>query len=124
MVFTQQDSEKLYQSLERFKRLLRKCPQHNLSLAQQVERFYDGLSDSARSYLDAVTSGEFDSLSAQGGWELINKMAARAMNSSSDRQNRRGGMEIEAYDRMGESNKKISKQMAAMQQKFQTRQIT
>src|ERR1044072_5315269 len=123
MGFTQLDSENLYEALERFKRLLRKCPQHNLTLAQQVEIFYDGLSDSARANLDAAANGEFDSLPVQGGWDLINKMAARAMNSSSERQNRRGVMEIEAYDHMVASNKKLSQQMTAMQQQFQAAQV-
>src|ERR1044072_9752949 len=61
----------MYEALERFKKLLRKCPQHNLTLAQQVERFYDGLSASARANLDAAANGEFDALPAQGGWDLI-----------------------------------------------------
>src|ERR1044072_2076380 len=99
------------QALERFKKLLKKCPQHSLTLAQQVDRFYDGLSDSARANMDATANGEFDALPAHRGWDLINNMAARAMNSSSERQNKRGVMEIEAYDRMVESNKKLSKQM-------------
>src|ERR1044072_2969441 len=119
MTFTHVDSENMYEALERFKKLLRKCPQHSLTLAQQVDRFYDGLSDSARANMDAAANGEFDALPAQRGWDVINNMAARAMNSSSDRQNRRGVMEIGAYDRMVESNKKLSMQMAAMQQQFQ-----
>src|ERR1044072_6637179 len=123
MIFTQLDSENMYEALERFKRLLRKCPQHNLTLAQQVERFYDGLSDSARVNMDAAANGEFDSLPAQRGWDLINNMAARAMNSSSDRQNRREVMEIEAFDRMVDSNKKLSKQRSVMQQQFRAAQI-
>ena len=73
--------------------------------------------------MDAAANGEFDSLSTQGGWDLINKMAARAMNFSGDRQNRRGVMEIEAYDRMIESNRKLSQQMTALQQQFLAAQI-
>ncbi|XP_057432471.1 uncharacterized protein LOC130725241 [Lotus japonicus] len=124
LVFKQEDTENLHEALERFKKLLRKCPQHNLTLGAQVERFYDGLTDSARSNLEAAASAEFDALSAQAGWDLINKMAESAVNSTNDRQNRRGVLEIEAYDRMVASNKQLSQQMTAIQRQFQAAKIS
>ncbi|XP_057441160.1 uncharacterized protein LOC130733103 [Lotus japonicus] len=124
LIFKQEDTENLHEALERFKKLLRKCPQHNLTLGAQVERFYDGLADSARSNLEAAASGEFEALSAQAGWNLINKMAESAVNSTNDRQNRRGVLEIEAYDRMVASNKQLSQQMTAMQRQFQAAKIS
>ncbi|XP_057446113.1 uncharacterized protein LOC130738193 [Lotus japonicus] len=124
LVFKQEDTENLHEALERFKKLLRKCPQHNLTLGAQVERFYDGLTDSARSNLEAAASAEFDALSAQAGWDLINKMAESAVNSTNDRQNRRGVLEIEAYDRMVASNKQLSQQMTDMQRQFQAAKIS
>ncbi|MEX5523413.1 hypothetical protein, partial [Bacillus cereus] len=45
MTFTQSESENLYEAWERFKKLLRRCPQHNLNQADRVARFYDGLLD-------------------------------------------------------------------------------
>src|ERR1044072_6979798 len=85
MVFAQSESENLLEAWERFKKLLRKWPQHNLTLAEQVTKFYDGLLYSARASLDDVVNGEFEAKSPQEGKELIEKMAARAVNSSSDR---------------------------------------
>ncbi|XP_057450393.1 uncharacterized protein LOC130741551 [Lotus japonicus] len=124
LVFKQEDTENLHEALEMFKKLLRKCPQHNLTLGAQVERFYDGLTDSARSNLEAAASAEFDALSAQAGWDLINKMAESAVNSTNDRQNIRGVLEIEAYDRMVASNKQLSQQMTDMQRQFQAAKIS
>src|ERR1044072_4556765 len=79
--FAQSESENLHEAWERFKKMLRKCPQHNLTLAEQVTKFYDGLLYSVRSSLDAAANGEFDAKSPQEGKELIEKMAARAVNS-------------------------------------------
>src|ERR1044072_723975 len=41
--FAQSEAENLHEAWERFKRMLRKCPQHGLSEAEQVTKFYDGL---------------------------------------------------------------------------------
>ncbi|XP_057444161.1 uncharacterized protein LOC130736341 [Lotus japonicus] len=46
--FIQLDSENLYETWERFKRLLMKCPGHNISSADQVEKFYAALNDYTR----------------------------------------------------------------------------
>jgi hypothetical protein len=63
--FAQSESENLHEAWERFKKMLRKCPQHNLTLAEQVTKFYDGLLYSVRSSLDAAANGEFDAKSPQ-----------------------------------------------------------
>src|ERR1044072_5291130 len=83
--FAQSEAENLHEAWERFKRLLRKCPQHGFSEAEQINKFYDGLLYSVKSTLDAAARGEFDALSPQAGNELIEKMAARAVNTVSDR---------------------------------------
>jgi hypothetical protein len=63
--FAQSESEDLYEAWERFKKLLRKFPQHNLSQAKQVAKFNDGLLYYVNSTFDAVVNGEFDALPAQ-----------------------------------------------------------
>src|ERR1044072_1959190 len=118
IIFAQTEAENLYESWERFKKLLIKCPQHNMSKAEQVARFYDGLLYSAKSNLDAAARGEFDALQPQAGYDLIEKMAARAMNAVSDRQGRKGVFEVEAYDQLMASNKQLSKQIGEMQKQM------
>src|ERR1044072_2724031 len=117
--FTQLETENLHEAWERFKKMLRKCPQHNLNQAEQVSKFYDGLLYSAKSNLDAAANGEFDALLPQAGKELIDKMAARAINSNSDRQNRRSVFEVKAVNQLMASNKQMAKKMAAMQKQMQ-----
>ena len=41
--YSQEDGESLYETWERFKELLRKCPHHGLAVWQQVSTFYNGL---------------------------------------------------------------------------------
>src|ERR1044072_8337836 len=113
--FAQTESENLHEAWEHFEKMLRKCLQHNLSQAEQVAKFYDGLLYSAKSNLDAAASGEFDALQPQAGQELIEKMAARAVNTVSDRQGRRIVFEVEAVDQLMASNKQLSKQIGEMQ---------
>ena len=93
-------------------------PQHNMTKADQVARFYDGLLYSAKSNLDAAANGEFDALQPQAGYDPIEKMVARAMNAISDRQGRRGVFEVEAYDQLMASNKQLSKQIGEMQKQI------
>ncbi|XP_057436714.1 uncharacterized protein LOC130729097 [Lotus japonicus] len=49
--FIQLDSENLYETWERFKRLLMKCSGHNISTADQVEKFYAALNDYTKTSL-------------------------------------------------------------------------
>ena len=57
--FTQSEAENLHEAWERFKRLLRKCPQHNLSEVEQINKFYDELLYSVKSTLDAAARVDF-----------------------------------------------------------------
>ena len=82
--FAQSEAENLHEAWERFKRMLRKCPQHGLLEAEQVAKFYDGLLYSVKSNFDVAAKGEFDALPPREGKEIIEKMAARVVNTVSD----------------------------------------
>ncbi|GKD54069.1 hypothetical protein Tco_1287456 [Tanacetum coccineum] len=51
--FQQEPDENLYQTWERFKELLMKCPQHYLTKMQEVILFYNGLDIPTRQILDS-----------------------------------------------------------------------
>ncbi|XP_057426275.1 uncharacterized protein LOC130719681 [Lotus japonicus] len=112
--FIQLDSENLYETWERFKRLLMKCPGHNISTADQVEKFYAALNDYTRDKLDTAASGAFDALPTQPALDIINNLAARAAHSNNDRQNRKGDYEVETLDAVLASNKKLAQKVDAM----------
>ena len=56
--FAQSEAENLHEAWERFNGLLRKFPQHNLSEAEQVAKFYDGLLYFVNSTFDAAANGK------------------------------------------------------------------
>ncbi|XP_062075467.1 uncharacterized protein LOC133779529 [Humulus lupulus] len=51
------ESDQLYEAWDRFKEMLRKCPQHGIEDWFQVQSFYNGLNGPARPHIDAA-SGE------------------------------------------------------------------
>src|ERR1044072_97622 len=117
--FAQSEAENLHEAWERFKRMLRKCPQHGLSEAEQVAKFYDGLLYSVKSNFDAAAQGEFDALPPRQGKELIEKMAAKAVNTVSDRQSVKKVFEVDAVDQIIVSNRQLAKQVDEMQKQCQ-----
>ena len=55
--FKQMEGENLVEARERFHKLLRRCPHHRLTRWMQVHMFYNGLSDSTRTVIDASVGG-------------------------------------------------------------------
>ena len=55
--FKQMEGENLVEAWERFHKLLRRCPHHRLTRWMQVHMFYNGLSDSTRTFIDASVGG-------------------------------------------------------------------
>ncbi|KAM6553959.1 hypothetical protein CsatB_014721 [Cannabis sativa] len=73
--FTQQDSEFLYEAWERFKDLLRKCPNHGIEKWLQVHNFYNGLMNETRTLIDAAAGGAFMRKTANEAFDLLEEMA-------------------------------------------------
>ena len=55
--FRQFEGENLAEAWERFHELLRRCPHHRLTKWIQVHTFYNALSDSARTIINASAGG-------------------------------------------------------------------
>ena len=84
--FIQFESESLYDSWERFKDLLRKCPHHGLPEWLPIQTFYNGLAGSTRSSIDAASGGAFMAKHHTAGYELVETMAANNYQWPNDRQ--------------------------------------
>ena len=67
--------------------------------------------------------GEFDALPPQAGKEFIEKMAAREVNTVSDRQGARRVFEVEAVDQIMASTRQLAKQMYEVQKQVQDVQL-
>ncbi|KAM6601601.1 hypothetical protein CsatA_021210 [Cannabis sativa] len=83
--FTQQDSESLYEAWERFKDLLRKCPNHGIEKWLQVHNFYNGLMNETRTLIDVAAGGVFMRKSANEAFELLEEMAMTNQQWSTER---------------------------------------
>ncbi|XP_024022414.1 uncharacterized protein LOC112091909 [Morus notabilis] len=76
--FQQFEYEQLYEAWERFKEMLRKCPQHGIEDWFQVQLFYNGLTGKTKAHIDAVAGGTI--LSKTPG-DALNLFEDMAMNS-------------------------------------------
>ena len=69
--FRQFEGENLAEAWERFPELLRRCPHHRLTKWMQVHTFYNGLSDSARTIIDASTGGALMKKTTDQAYEIL-----------------------------------------------------
>ena len=69
--FKQFEGENLAQAWERFHELLRRFPHHRLTRWMQVHMFYNGLSDSARTIIDASVGGALMKKTTDKTYEIL-----------------------------------------------------
>ncbi len=74
-VFQQGSSESLSEAWERFKSLLRKCPNHGFDDKTQLYIFRHGLQQQPKMLLDATAGGSLMSKPPAEGFQLIEAMA-------------------------------------------------
>ncbi|XP_027165399.1 uncharacterized protein LOC113765424 [Coffea eugenioides] len=87
--FSQLDGESLYETWERFRELLRRCPHHGLPDWLIVQTFYNGLSFSTKTTIDAAAGGALMGKSPQEAQSLIEEMAANNYQWANERGNPR-----------------------------------
>ena len=73
--FTQKDEEMLYEAWERFKDLLHLCPHHGLQRWMIIQAFYNGVTQSVRSTIDAAAGGTLMNKTEDEAYNLIEEMA-------------------------------------------------
>lgn len=76
--FQQLDSETFHEAWERFKDMLRKCPNNGITLAQQVQYFYAGLTPPHRSNVDSSSNGSVQNKSIREAYELFEVMSEQS----------------------------------------------
>jgi len=72
--FHQLENESLYETWERFKELLRRCPRHGISYCIQLETFYNALNSSTRLMVDASVNGALLSKSYTVAYEILERI--------------------------------------------------
>ncbi|XP_075479287.1 uncharacterized protein LOC142520172 [Primulina tabacum] len=73
--FRQKDGETLHTAWGRFRKMLRRCPQHGFSSSEQVQIFYNGVDPSVRPMLDAAANGSLYRKNPRVALEIISNMA-------------------------------------------------
>ncbi|XP_075478835.1 uncharacterized protein LOC142519688 [Primulina tabacum] len=73
--FRQKDGETLHTAWGRFRKMLRRCPQHGFSSSEQVQIFYNGVDPSVRSMLDAAANGSLYRKTPRVALEIISNIA-------------------------------------------------
>ena len=72
--FTQYEGETFYEAWDRYKELLRKCPHHSSPKWMQVHHFYNGLTGTKRTLLNASTGGALMRKSESEAYQVLENM--------------------------------------------------
>jgi hypothetical protein len=110
-VFSQGANETLNEAWERYKAMLRKCPNHGFDELTQIHIFRNGLLQQTKLLLDATAGGSLLSLSAADATAIIERMALSDrqgeynMNLS---QRKAGVLELDASDAVLAQNKLLT----------------
>ncbi|XP_073028653.1 uncharacterized protein [Primulina eburnea] len=83
--FRQTDFEQLYEAWERYKELLRRCPNHGFEDWVQIELFYIGLNGQTRTTVDAAAGGTIFSKSPAQAYDLLEQMTINSYQWPSER---------------------------------------
>ena len=88
--FRQFEGVNLVEAWERFHELLRRFPHHRLTRWMQVHTFYNGLSDSTRTIIDASTRGALMKKTTDKAYEILEDTATNSNQWPRDRSAPRG----------------------------------
>ncbi|XP_073273293.1 uncharacterized protein [Primulina huaijiensis] len=83
--FRQNDFEQLYEAWERYKELLRRCPNHGFEDWVQIELFYNGSNGQTRGTVDAAAGGTIFAKSPAQAYDLLEQMTINSYQWSSER---------------------------------------
>ena len=103
---------------ERFHELLKKCPHHRLTRWMQVHTFYNGLSDSARTIIDASTGRALMKKTTDQAYEILEDTTSNSNQWPRDRSTPRNplvGANIEVLSNMVNHVAQLTKQLQKKQ---------
>ncbi|XP_022859966.1 uncharacterized protein LOC111380597, partial [Olea europaea var. sylvestris] len=83
--FQQKEGESYHEAWNRFNELMRKCPNHGITIGNQVQYFYTGLTPLSKSQVDASAGGSIIGKSVQQTMELFELIATTHSMFSSER---------------------------------------
>ncbi|KAK2356581.1 hypothetical protein QL285_093910 [Trifolium repens] len=90
--FKQHESETLCEAYERFKLLMRRCPNHNISAIEQMQLFTAGMKMQHHMILDASAGGSIKFKTYAETKDLVEQMCENEYNISHDRNEKTPGI--------------------------------
>ena len=75
IMFKKEEDKSLYNAWERYKRLLKRCPMHDIDLTTQMDNFYNAMNYTSKVIIDASCCGAFKRKSAEKANQLIEDLA-------------------------------------------------
>ncbi|XP_075507431.1 uncharacterized protein LOC142544256 [Primulina tabacum] len=96
--FRQTDFEQLYEAWERYKELLRRCPNHGFEYWVQIELFYNGLNGQTRTTVDAAAGGTIFAKSPAQAYDFLEQMTINSYQWPSERSRVQRTAEVYAVD--------------------------
>ncbi|XP_073154034.1 uncharacterized protein [Henckelia pumila] len=72
--FRQNDFERLYEAWERYKYLLRRCPNNKFAYWEKIKLFYNGLNAPTRMSMDSAARGTIFAKDPAQAYEMLKKM--------------------------------------------------
>ena len=75
IVFKQEEEKCLFNTWERFKRLLKRCPMHGIDLTTKMDIFYHAMNYASKGIIDASCCGAFKRRSVEAARKLIEDLA-------------------------------------------------
>ncbi|KAK4280836.1 hypothetical protein QN277_012406 [Acacia crassicarpa] len=115
--FTQSNGESFCEAWERFKELLRKCPQHELQDYEQARIFYNGLLPSCRMMINAAAGGKLKTKTPEEALELFEAMGSLE-NETVTPQPKRGVFHLDSYNTILAHNENLFQQNKVIQQQL------
>jgi len=115
-MFRQGVEESFCETSERFKRMLRKCPNHGFEDIAQLSIFINGLRSNTKMLLDAAAGGTMMVPDANQAMRIIEVLATTDYQAQHDRQNhkKRGVLELNTANALLAQNKILTQQLEQM----------
>ncbi|XP_061372301.1 uncharacterized protein LOC133314798 [Gastrolobium bilobum] len=129
--FEQKESESLYEAWERFKGLLRKCPEHGIEAWEKARIFFQGITPNTRTLVNAAAGGSLKTKTPEEALELLESLASQEFDNAPVAQRRAKIMKLDGYDailaqneQMLQMHKKQQEQLEAPTKQFNHSQVS
>ena len=116
--FAQFEGESFYEARDHYKDLPRKCPHHGLAKWMQVHHFYNGITGTSRTLLNALAGGALMGKSANEAYQLLENMAFKNCQWMKERVTSKrssGVLELDVFNNLAVQVSFLTKQLQSTQ---------